>query len=458
MTFFLETDIVQFFGRFHAMLVHLPIGFITLAVSFELISFKKKVDLDLAITYAFLLGVISGIVSIILGLMLASDGGYNVDTLNLHKWTAIIMTLITFLLFLIKRKKKDILWKKKSYPVLVSVVVVLLFVAGHNGGNLTHGSTYLLEHAPNSIRSLAGMKPVRERVTVLDSALVFEDVIHPIFESKCNVCHNDDKAKGELLLIDKESILKGGENGEVIVAGESSKSELYRRITLDPNHKEFMPTEGRTPLTNEETVLIQWWIDEGAAFDKKVVELNLTDRIKNYLQEVGIGLKKTFLESLDLAKIEEKTIDSIQSAGFKVKSIINESALLEASYSSYSKEQISQSKFDVLLNAKENVTWLNLANVPMETSLMTNIGQFKNLTTLRINNANISDEGLKYLTDLKHLEHLNIYGNPITDASVASLQKLSGLKKLYVWKTGLTEAGMTKIKDSLPELKIISGE
>ncbi len=458
MIFFLETDIFQFFGRFHSMLVHLPIGFIMLAVVFEFISFKKKADLHLAIAYAFLIGAIFGVFSIILGLMLASDGGYNENTLNLHKWTAIIMTLLAFLLFFIKRKQNEVVWKRKSYPILVSIVVVLLFIAGHNGGNLTHGSNYLFEHAPSSIRSLAGMKPVRERVTVLDSALVYEDVIHPIFESKCNVCHNNDKAKGELLLIDKESILRGGENGEVLVSGEASKSELYRRITLDPHHKEFMPTEGRTPLTNEETVLIQWWIDEGVSFDKKIVELNLTEKIKSYLQDVGIGLKKTFIESLSLVEVSQKTIDSIKNEGFKVKTITNKSTLLEVSYSSYNKEKLNQKKLDVLLNAKDNITWLNFAGVNFNETLMTKIGQLKNLTQLRVNNTNLTDKGLKLLEPLKNLEYLNIYGNPITDSSVESLQKLSGLKKLYLWKTNISEAGILKVKDSLPNLTIVSGD
>ncbi|MCF7567482.1 hypothetical protein L3X37_03760 [Sabulilitoribacter arenilitoris] len=458
MTLFLETDIFQFFGRFHAMLVHLPIGFIVIAVFFELIALKKKVDLNLAIRYSFLLGAIFGSLSIILGLMLASDGGYNEDTLSTHKWTGIIMIILTFVLFLIKRKQSKAVWMKKSYPVIVTVVMILLFVAGHNGGNLTHGSNYLLEYAPSSIRSMAGMKPARERVTDLDSALVYEDVIHPIFESKCNVCHNNDKAKGELLLISPESILKGGENGEVIASGDAPKSELYRRITLDPNHKEFMPTEGRTPLTNEETVLIEWWINEGAHFDKKIIELNLTDRIKSYLQEVGIGLKKTFLESLNLTKVSPQIIDSIKQQGFKIKPIINESALLETRYSSYNKHPLSEKKLDVLLSVKDNVTWLTLANIDVKDELTSKISQFKNLTELRINNANLSDNGLEHLAELKNLEYLNIYGNPITDASIKNLQKLKSLKKLYIWKTNISEEGVKRIKDTLPELTIVSGE
>ncbi|MBJ6369137.1 DUF2231 domain-containing protein [Snuella sedimenti] len=457
MTFFLETNIYQFFGRFHAMLVHLPIGFIILAVVFEMLALKKKIDLNRAISYAFLAGALSGVLSIVLGLMLASDGGYNEATLNIHKWTGITMTMIAFLLFFMKRKQKTRLWTQKSYPVLVIILVALLFVAGHNGGNLTHGSDYLLEHAPNPIRALAGMEPIRERVTDLDEALVYEDVIHPIFESKCNVCHNNDKAKGDLLLTDAESILKGGKNGNVIVAGNANESELYRRVTLNPTHKEFMPTEGRTPLTNEETMLVQWWIDEGAHFDKKVVELNLTDRIKAYLRDVGIGLKKTFIENLDLKKVDGKVIEAIQAEGFKIKPVSGNSALLEVTYSSYNKEPITTNKLEMLLKAKTNIVWLDFSGVPLNEDVVPKLGQLENLVALRMSNSNLTDAGIKAFESLKHLEYLNLYGNPISDASLESLQKLKGLQKLYLWKTNVSDEGMKSLKAYLEGATIVSG-
>lgn len=456
MTVFLETNIFQFLGRFHTMFVHLPIGFIVLAVCFELIAQKKKVDLNLAITYAYLTGAIFGTVSIILGLMLASDGGYNEDTLNLHKWTGITMTLLTFVLYLIKLKQRK-LGFKKVYTILVVAVMALLFVAGHNGGNLTHGSDYLLEHAPNAIRSLAGMQPVRERVTNIDSALVYEDVIHHIFESKCNVCHNKDKAKGKLLLIDAEGIMKGGENGKVIVSGNPEDSELYRRITLNPTHKEFMPTEGRTPLTNEETMLIQWWIAEDAPFDKKIIELNLTDRIKAYLRDVGIGLKQTFIERLDLEKVEDSIISNIIAEGFKIKPVTGKSNLLSVSYSQYNKEPITAEKLGVLLKAKANIVWLDFSGIDIKDDLISKLGHFENLVELRLSNSNFEDPSVKVLEQLSHLEYLNLYGNPITDSSIESIGKLKTLQKLYLWKTNISEEGLKTIKQLLEGTSVVSG-
>ena len=81
--------------------------------------------------------------------------------------------------------------------------MILLVVTGHLGGNLTHGATYLFQYAPNPIRTLAGLQPkvkkTFKKITDIDSALVFEDVIHPILDARCASCHNEEKLKGELL-------------------------------------------------------------------------------------------------------------------------------------------------------------------------------------------------------------------------------------------------------------------
>lgn len=457
MTILLDVNIPLFFGRFHPLVVHLPIGFIILAAIFELISWKKKIDLDSAISYALLIGAVFGVFAIVLGLMLATDGGYNEETLNIHKWTGIGTSLIAFIAFFLKKKINQIDWAKKAYQVMLAIALLLLSVAGHYGGNLTHGSTYLLEHAPNSIRAIAGLKPPRERITSLDSALIYEDVVHQIFETKCNICHNNDKAKGDLLLIDRESILKGGENGPVIVDGNPAESELFRRISLDPNHDDFMPTEGRTPLTKEEVALLEWWIKEGAPFDKKVIDLTLSDRIKTYLKEVGIGKEESFLASLKIPSVSQATFDSIAAKGFRIKTIANNSTLLEVSYSSYNKEQLDEEKLITLLNAKENITWLNLSGSQLDDKWFAYIGQLTNLTRLKVNQTMITSESIKYLETLENLEYLNIYGNQITDEAVESILQLSKLNKLFIWQTEISEEGIARIKEATPELQIEIG-
>ncbi len=62
-----------------------------------------------------------------------------------------------------------------------------------------------------------------------------------------------------------ESLMKGGQDGPVIAAGSAAKSVLFQRITLPPDHKQFMPAEGKPPLQPEEIAWIKAWIDQGAS-------------------------------------------------------------------------------------------------------------------------------------------------------------------------------------------------
>src|SRR2546429_3127368 len=50
--------------------------------------------------------------------------------------------------------------------------------------------------------------------------------IRPLFEASCFRCHGEEKQKGELRLDSLEAVLKGGEDGKVIVPGASQKSLL----------------------------------------------------------------------------------------------------------------------------------------------------------------------------------------------------------------------------------------
>src|SRR5258708_21230444 len=56
----------------------------------------------------------------------------------------------------------------------------------------------------------------------------------------------------------------GGKDGAVISPREPGKSEMYRRITLPLDSKDFMPAEGQPSLSPEETKIIEVWIAAGA--------------------------------------------------------------------------------------------------------------------------------------------------------------------------------------------------
>ncbi|UWX54263.1 hypothetical protein NYZ99_15075 [Maribacter litopenaei] len=76
MTLFLSSDFTYFLGRFHPVLVHLPIGFLLLAIFMEWYQRLKGRKIDPLIGYAWLLGSVGGLASIIYGWWLGETGLY----------------------------------------------------------------------------------------------------------------------------------------------------------------------------------------------------------------------------------------------------------------------------------------------------------------------------------------------------------------------------------------------
>src|SRR3954447_20397277 len=63
--------------------------------------------------------------------------------------------------------------------------------------------------------------------------------VHAIFAQHCLACHDSKEAEGGLVLETRESILAGGDSGEVVVPGNAEKSLLVRQI--ERREKPFMP-------------------------------------------------------------------------------------------------------------------------------------------------------------------------------------------------------------------------
>ena len=104
-----------------------------------------------------------------------------------------------------------------------------------------------------------------------DEPVDFENHILPIFEERCQSCHNApyDKngrtihPKAGLRLDTYEWVMKGNLDGTVVEAGKLEESYLYEVITLDEEEDMFMPPKGGA-LTPEQIDAIKRWIEEGA--------------------------------------------------------------------------------------------------------------------------------------------------------------------------------------------------
>ena len=88
--------------------------------------------------------------------------------------------------------------------------------------------------------------------------------IKPILEKACFKCHGEEKQKAKLRVDSVDAIVKGSENGPVVVVGKSEKSSLVHTVANLIEDMQ-MPPEGKAdPLTKEEIGLVRAWIDQGA--------------------------------------------------------------------------------------------------------------------------------------------------------------------------------------------------
>jgi len=100
------------------------------------------------------------------------------------------------------------------------------------------------------------------------TGLTYATDIKPIFDTSCVKCHGEQKPKAKLRLDSLEGALKGGEDGKVITAGNSTKSILVLSIAHLGDADDFMPPPknkiGIKQLTDEQIGLVRAWIDQGA--------------------------------------------------------------------------------------------------------------------------------------------------------------------------------------------------
>lgn len=96
--------------------------------------------------------------------------------------------------------------------------------------------------------------------------------IRAIWTQKCFQCHSSEKRKGELALDHYDGVLAGGEDGEILVKGKASESEIIRRLKLRRGVKHAMPPKGEA-LTTLQIHAIETWINHDAYWVDSTIKL-----------------------------------------------------------------------------------------------------------------------------------------------------------------------------------------
>lgn len=442
-------DLITFIGRFHPLWVHLPIGFLVIGVLLKgYVVLLKKPALQEAVNFTLFLGAVSALVAALLGFLLSQSGGYEGNLLDIHLaagWLTVALSGFAWWV----NKNEGRFSKKVNYSVL-GLLTMTLAVTGHFGGSLTHGEDYLTAYAPFGEKQEGSKGRILAGV---EEAEVFTDVIQPVLKSKCQSCHRAGKSKGELDLGSYESLLKGGESGAVILPSDAEKSELIRRVTLPSDHEDFMPAEGKKPLTEEEIQLITWWIEKGNA-DPNISLMEADAEMVEWASpRLNIqGSEKILAVSIDTAQIQ-----GLEKMGFRVRVLSHQTGALDVVLPEEAAKGQASELLKALLPIKDQIYWLSLAGAGIQDSDLSLIVQFSNLQRLRIENNPVTDAGIVALIGLSKLEILNLNGTKVSDVGLESLSEIKSLKSLYLWKTSVNPQDDGVKKMGSKSIKVVFG-
>lgn len=434
------------------MLVHLPIGILLLAVLFHLLSYKKGYEsLQPAVKISMLIGTTAAIASCISGWMLSSSGEYEEALVNTHQWLGIGLALLSVLAYFLMMKSSVLVkW-------LMPLIGLLIMITGHFGGSLTHGEDYLTQGLFNETNTSIMVKPIAN----VQQAIVYTDIVQPILQSKCYSCHGPAKQKGKLRLDEPPFIDKGGEEGKVLIAGNSGESEMIKRLLLPLDNKDHMPPRQKSQLTKSEIELLSWWVASGADYHKKTAELNQPEKIKPYLASLqtgstaGNGISISDVPDEKVNKAPDEAIMKLRDLNVAVNPVSQNSNYLMVSFVAV--DSVTAKHTQLLQQLRKQVAWLKLGNTKINDSVMSVVGKLPSLTKLFLNNSNITDRSLVHLNKLSKLQYLNLSSTSVTATGINSLTSLKNVRQLFVYQTGVGAAGVGELKKSFPSALIDTG-
>ncbi|MBB5353332.1 putative membrane protein/mono/diheme cytochrome c family protein [Haloferula luteola] len=273
----------RFFGRLHPVVLHLPIGMLTLVVLMELGRIFRRSSASTL--WPMFFTAISAVVAAVFGYLLwqSQPEDYSGELLESHLRLGLVFAGLTVLTVVVKS------WVEAAggrgapcYWVLLLASGGAMTVASHDGGSITHGKTFLTDEAPEPLKSWMTPPPKateipvwsaeeqphppKEAQSVVDVKVSYLKHVQPIFDAKCVSCHGPDKAKGKLRMDSYEWLVKGGKEGPAFEPGDEDSNLLFR-VHLPLDDEEHMPPEGKKQMTAEEIEWVTSWILGGAEND-----------------------------------------------------------------------------------------------------------------------------------------------------------------------------------------------
>ena len=427
-------------GVLHPLVIHFPIALLLLAFFLEIYGLsatgkKYKSSIPL-ITF---LGGIGAVFSALSGYFLMNQDDYEVSSVELHRNWGIALAIGSALLIGLYRFPPKI---PHIHIFGQGALSILVLITGHLGGNLTHGEDFL---------SLDKPKKEPKQIVLNQDALVYADIIAPIFEEKCVACHGKTKQKGKLKLDQIENVLKGGKNGFYHGSEEGKMALMSHRMGLPLSDKQHMPPKGKTQLTEKEIVIIKKWLSLGASPKLLLKDLQLTEDVVSVsMEEKNIGKTADWPSVPDLAAVSETMLTPLRDRGMVVLPLASGHPLLQVNCQSIT--DFSYKDGELFKGLEKNIASIRLSGTKISDKSLKWISGLPNLSKLYLDNTLITDEGIALLKNTTELRYLNLVGTSITEKGLRTLSSLTLLKSVYLYQSEVKIEDMAEIQQRMPKV------
>jgi uncharacterized membrane protein len=417
-----HADWLQFLGRFHPLLVHLPIGMLVLLPFLELAGTTRP-GLREAAGFILHLALATGVIALVCGVLLAYGSGVTGATVTRHMWGGIVL-LIELLVCVTVRPAWASAQVQRVYPALLAVSLLTLTWTAHQGGSLTYGSDYLTRYMPGPLRRFIPSGPASSDAAYAGSA--YMRYIHPIFDAKCVACHGTNKEQAGLRLDFYELLMKGGKDGAVIAPRNPDGSLLLQRVTLSASDRHFMPAEGRPPLTPDEIAVLRGWILSGASPTTTSIPGINTSAENTALALEPVG---------DYSNLTNEIRQMQRSDGAKLVAV-----------SAKPSDGLILRTIDVATNFGDEqlvrfqpfapfIVEAELGRTSVTDACVDVLSKFTHLRALHLEGTAITGRDLAKLSLLSQLTYLNLSGTKVTSGALAALKSMPNLRHIYFFDT-----------------------
>jgi uncharacterized membrane protein len=439
----------QFIGRFHPLVVHLPIALILLVPVMELVGREQRFEyLRASALFVLILALISGIVASLLGWCLGRSGGFSGPLVTQHMWGAASLLTLSWLCWMSRGRGGRL---EAIYPIALAAAVVAVGWTGYRGGQISLGEHHLTEFMPGPLRKVLGVTAETATDPSIGGPGTFYGArIQPILAAQCLNCHSSEKRKAGLRLDNYAAVIRGGKHGPVVKPGDVGGSDLFHRITLSSSDDNFMPKGGKPPLSTDQKKLIELWIAGGASGTA------LLDSIKGAPAGSESSARvEVIFERIDFAEVAKRraevapTLATLQQRFPNVLDYESRGSADLVLNASVMGERFTDDDLAALAPLSQHVVSADLSRTAITDRSAPILAGMKRLRLLRLMHTRIGDPTVQSLAGLDQLESLSVFDTPVTSAALPALERLPHLRRVYAGETKVSAANSSQLKEKL---------